>query len=473
MDLHVTLDGRRDLTAQIYLQVRAAILDGRLRPGEALPPTRDLATTLAVSRNTANAAYEKLAAEGFLTSRVGVGTFVSNLPFHNDQDHEAPNSPLRPRPMWDTMPDPPDMSATTARYDFRPGMPDATHFPFATWRALLSSQLRNSATTLGKYGEPLGHAGLRAAIARHVGVSRAVRATPADIMITAGVQQAVDLIARVMLAPGDVVAVEDPGYPPVKRLFQSLGLHVIGVPVDAEGLVVDHLPTNAKLVYTSPSHQFPLGYALSLSRRLALLAWAERTDAVIIEDDYDSEFRWTGRPVEPLHALDRTGRVVYVSSFSKVLLPTLRIGFCVAPPPLHSALRKAKHLADWHSTGPLQGALAEFIDSGSLSAHLKRMRRVYRTRRDRMAMAFDQDFTDLLEPITSTAGLHVTAWLRTDRPGEDQAIITRARHHDVALHSMILCGVDHPPRQGFVFGYGLIATDDVDEGLRRLRRAFT
>jgi GntR family transcriptional regulator/MocR family aminotransferase len=225
-------------------------------------------------------------------------------------------------------------------------------------------------------------------------------------------------------------------------------------------------------VYLSPSHQFPLGYALSLSRRLALLAWADRVDAVIVEDDYDSEFRWTGRPVEPLHALDRTGRVVYVSSFSKVLLPTLRVGFCVAPPPLHGALRKAKHLADWHSASPVQGALAEFIDSGLLAGHLRRMRRVYRARRDRMVTAFDQDFTDLLEPITSAAGLHLTAWLRTERAGEDAAVIARARERGVALHSMAICGIDRVPRQGFVFGYGLIATEDVDEGLRRMRLAF-
>jgi GntR family transcriptional regulator / MocR family aminotransferase len=473
VDLHVSLDGRRDLTAQIYLQVRAAILDGLLRPGEALPPTRELAAALSVSRNTANAAYEKLAAEGFLTSRVGVGTFVSDLPFHGEAEPEVSRSPLRPRAMWDGMPDPPDLSATGARYDFRPGMPDATHFPFATWRALMSGQLRDSATRLGMYGEPMGHAGLRASIARHIGVSRAVRTTAADVVVTGGVQQAVDLIARVMLAPGDVVAMEDPGYPPVKRLFQAMGVRLVGVPVDAEGLVVDQLPENAKLVYISPSHQFPLGYALSLSRRLALLAWADRVDAVIVEDDYDSEFRWTGRPVEPLHALDRTGRVVYVSSFSKVLLPTLRVGFCIAPPPLHAALRKAKHLADWHSATPVQGALAEFIDSGLLAGHLRRMRRVYRARRDRMAMAFDQDFADLLEPITSAAGLHVTAWLRTDRPGEDAAVIARAREHGVALHSMAICGVDRVPRQGFVFGYGLIATDDVAEGLRRMRSAFT
>ncbi|MET1072432.1 MAG: PLP-dependent aminotransferase family protein [Umezawaea sp.] len=473
MDLHVSLDGRRDLTAQIYLQVRAAILDGLLRPGEALPPTRELAAALQVSRNTANAAYEKLAAEGFLTSRVGVGTFVSDLPFRGAREPEARPSPLRPRPMWDGMPDPPDLSAMTREFDFRPGMPDATHFPFPTWRALLANQLRGSGTKLGMYAEPMGHAGLRAAIARHVGVSRAVRATAADVMVTAGVQQAVDLIARVMLEPGDVVAMEDPGYPPVKRLFQAMGVRLVGVPVDAEGLVVDDLPEAARLVYTSPSHQFPLGHALSLSRRLALLEWAERVDAVILEDDYDSEFRWTGRPVEPLHALDRTGRVVYVSSFSKVLLPTLRVGFCVAPPPLHSALRKAKHLADWHSSSPVQGALAEFIDNGLLAAHLRRMRRVYRTRRDRMSMAFDRDFADHLEPITSATGLHLTAYLRSDVPGEDAAITARAASSGVALHTMALCGVDRLPRQGFVFGYGLVPTDALDEGLTRMRRAFT
>ena len=200
------------------------------------------------------------------------------------------------------------MSDLNADFDFRPGVPDASRFPYSTWRALLAEQLRPGAVGSAAHIDPAGVGALRTAIARHVGVSRAVRAVPDDVFVTSGSQQAIDLIARVLLEPGERVAVEDPGYPPVRGAFTAHGAQVVGVPVDAEGLVTDALPDDARLVYVTPSHQFPLGVAMSLRRRLALLAWAERTGAAIIEDDYDSEYRYGGRPLEPLHSLDHTGR---------------------------------------------------------------------------------------------------------------------------------------------------------------------
>ena len=218
----------------------------------------------------------------------------------------------------------------------------------------------------GQYDDPGGFEALRASIAQHCGVSRGLRAGPDDIVITSGTQQAVDLLVRTLCLPGDVVAMEDPGYPVVRALFASHRLDVRPIQVDAEGLVVDALPDEAKLVYVSPAHQFPIGAVMSARRRTALLGWALRRGAVVIEDDYDSEYRFTSSPLQPLHAVDSAGLVMYVGTFSKSLLPMLRLGFLIAPRNVLAAVRKAKFLTDWHCPTPPQATLAEFIDAGHL-----------------------------------------------------------------------------------------------------------
>ena len=258
-----------------------------------------------------------------------------------------------------------------------PGIPDARLFPYQTWRRLLTRELHADAEDIGVYADPAGHLGLRQAIARHVGTARGVSTTAEDVVVTNATQQAVDVVARVLLAPGARVAVEDPGYRPPRRLLASLGARVTGVPVDDQGLVVDAIPAGTRLVYVTPSHQFPLGMTMPLPRRLALLDWAERHDAAIVEDDYDSEFRYGDRPIEPLQTLDTSGRVIYIGSFSKTMLPTLRLGFVIAPPSLRRAVRTAKFVTDWHTTLPAQAALARFIDEGYLARHVRKMRQVY------------------------------------------------------------------------------------------------
>jgi GntR family transcriptional regulator / MocR family aminotransferase len=342
VDLHVSLAGDDDLTGQIYRQVREAVLDGRLGRGEVLPPSRELARRLTVSRNTVTAAYERLASEGFISGRVGAGTYVTAEPYPAGGRCAPPAGPLRPRAIWDELPGAPHMTPSWP-YDFRTGVPDARMFPYQRWRALIARELRASAVGSGTYGDPAGHAGLREAIARHVGHARAVRATAADVIITNGTQQAVYLLARVLAEPGAVIAVEDPGYPPPRHLLRSLDARVAGVPVDHEGLIVAAIPAAAQMVYVTPSHQYPLGMPMSLPRRLELLAWADRRGGVIIEDDYDSEFRFGGRPVEPLQSLDRCGRVCYVGTFSKVMLPTLRLGFLIAHAPRLRRAARADH----------------------------------------------------------------------------------------------------------------------------------
>jgi GntR family transcriptional regulator/MocR family aminotransferase len=484
VDLHVSLEGRRDLAGQIYGQVRDAILDGRLRLGQALPPSRELASRLAVSRNTVGVAYDRLAAEGYISGRVGAGTFVSARLHREPEPAEGHRSAPRPHARWDAVPDPVGLPATVAEFDFRAGVPDARLFPFQTWRRLMADELRASAVHTAAYADPAGHQRLRAAIARHVGVARAVRAADCDVLITNGTQQGLDLAARVLVGPGDPVAVEDPGYPPAVMVFRSHGARVHGVPVDAHGLVVDAIPDGVRAVYVSPSHQFPLGVAMSLDRRMALLAWARERDAVILEDDYDSEFRFAGRPIEPLHSLDRDGRVLYFGSFSKVMLPTLRLGFCIAPPSLYPALRKAKFVADWHTALPAQAALARFVDDGTLARHVRRMRSVYQARHDLISALLTTELGDWFEPVPSPAGLHLSALHRSapslSAPSlsasgweDTDAIALRARANGVEVVPLARFAVDGPPRSGLVFGYGMVPVERIPEGLARLRACLT
>lgn len=474
VDIHLTLDRRGDLSGEIYRQLRERILDGRLRAGDQVPPSRELARRVDVSRATVVVAYDRLAGEGFLESRVGAGTFVSDqvVPPSRWLARRTPTDPvLRPRPLWNEVRIPP--VDEPPEYDFRPGIPDSRQFPYDTWRRLLGRELHARRVGDGSYGDPGGHRGLRAAIAGHIGLSRGVTAGVEDITITNGTQQAVDLIARVLVEPGDQVAVEDPGYPPPARLFRSLGARVVGVPVDGEGLVVDALPARTRLVHVSPSHQFPLGTSMSLRRRLALLDWAQVHDAAIIEDDYDSEFRFDSRPVEPLRTLDTHGRVLYVGSFSKTMLATLRLGFVAAPASLHHAIRAAKFVTDWHTSLPTQAALARFIDEGWFARHLRRMRSVYQERHELVVAAIEKDFAGILTPIPGSAGLHVTALADVATPAEVDAVAHHAAEAGVGVHTLTAYACGDTVPAGLVLGYGSIATDRISAGMDRLRAAFT
>jgi GntR family transcriptional regulator/MocR family aminotransferase len=471
MDLHVSLVERQDLAGEIYRQLRTLILDGRLGEGDRLPPSRDLASGLSVSRTTVSVAYDRLMSEGFVTSRVGAGTFVNGNCEPRRSGMKGRPGALRARPPWDEVALPTTLWLP-APFDLRSGIPDAQLFPYETWRRLMVRELRASAVGHGAYADPAGHRGLRDAIARHIGISRGVVASGDEVIVTNGAQQAVDLVARVLLAPGDRVVVEDPGYGPPRRLFATLGAKVVGVPVDAEGLIVDAIPRNTRLVYVTPSHQYPLGVSMSLARRMALLAWAERNDGAIIEDDYDSEFRFVGRPIEPLQTLDRSGRVVYVGTFSKTMLATLRIGFVVAPASVSHAIQAAKFLTDWHTALPTQAALARFIDDGWFARHVRRMREVYRARHQRVVATLTTRFADELEVVASSVGMHVCATARKATVDQIAAVVRRAAARGVACHPLSMFASGRQLRSGLVLGYGGIATEDIDEGLARLRACF-
>jgi len=462
MDLVISLDGA-DKTDRVYRALRAAIVDGRLPAGHRLPATRVLAADLGVARNSVATAYERLVAEGYLHARVGSGTFVASVPGTPGRPRKA-TDPLRPRAGWTFTPTPASGDMPAPRYDFRTGIPDPRLFPFDTWRRLVAAEVRLRANSPGTYAEPAGHPALRTAIARYLGFGRNISATPEDLLVTNGTQHALDLIGRVLLRPGDVVAVEEPGYPPARRLFASLGARVIGVPVDGEGLVVDALPINTRLVYATPSHQFPLGTTMSLARRHALLEWAARRQVAVVEDDYDSEFRFSARPLEPLYGLDTVGRVLYVGTFSKTMLPTLRTGFVVAPPTLREALVAARQLSDGYGQMAVQAALARFIDEGRLARHVGRAGRVYADRHARIAAALTA--CGRLDVIPAAAGLHVTALLRAGGPELTARVTAAASRRGVVFDDLSQYVHDSTTQAaGFVFGLGAADTASIDTGL--------
>jgi GntR family transcriptional regulator / MocR family aminotransferase len=476
MDIQVDLDGRRDLAGQIYRQIRAAIVDGHLRAGEALPPSRELARQLAVSRNTVGVAYDRLQGEGFIEARIGAGTYVcAHLAVSDPPGPHRTRQELTPHPGWLTS-YPTwnaigwELTQETIQYDFGIGVPDISLFPFETWRRLVSRELRLSSVRTAMYGQPAGHLGLRAAIARHIGVSRAVSADPESICVTNGAQQAFDLIAHVLLQPGDCVAVEEPGYPPLRMIMNAHGARVSPVRVDHQGIVVAEIPEEARLIYVTPAHQFPLGLPMSLSRRIELLTWAAEHDAAIIEDDYDSEFRFGGRPIETLYGLDTSGRVLYVGTFSKTMFPAIRLGFIVMPKSLAQAVRLAKFATDWHSPLINQAALARFIDEGLFARHLRKMRIEYAGRHQQIRSVLAEQ-GDWLTPIDSVAGLHLAALLPDSQQLSVEDLLSRASGSGVLAWILQGFYAGEQATPGLVLGYGAIPVPRIAEGLGVLRRA--
>jgi GntR family transcriptional regulator/MocR family aminotransferase len=479
MDLVIEAFAAGEKTVAVYRSLREAIVDGRLPAGHRLPPTRALAAELGVSRGSVATAYERLAAEGYLTARVGSGTFVAAIaPLRRAPKTAA--DPLRPRADWAIAPAPTSGTEPAPRYDFRTGIPDARLFPFDTWRRLVAAEMRVGANNPGTYASPEGHPALRAAIARYLGYARSLRVAAGDVVVTNGTQQALDLVGKVLLRPGDVVAVEEPGYPPARRLFEASGCRVVGVPVDDDGLVVSALPGGCRLVYTTPSHQFPLGRPMGLARRRELLDWARRRPVAIVEDDYDSEFRFSARPLEPLFSLDEAGRVLYAGTFSKSMIPAVRTGFLVVPPGLRDAVAAARQLSDGYGSPPLQAALARFIDDGLLARHVRRAGKEYAERHAQISHALSE--ISALELLPSAAGLHVAALLR---PG-DRAVLSEPDDHaallepgDGAGHRTATVVAEAARRglavedlsayatsqAGFVFGFGAVDPALIGEGM--------
>jgi GntR family transcriptional regulator/MocR family aminotransferase len=471
--------GSRELLRTLHAQLRGAIVDGRLQPGVRLPPTRDLAATFGVSRNTAVAAYDLLLSEGYVEARQGDGTYVADVPSRTAPDappaksataKRAAPADARLNAYWRELSDLEDgPSRTGLRYDFQLGAPDKSLVPFDLWRRLSARALRALAKQPLVEPEPRGRQRLREAIAQHASFTRAVACHADDVTVTSGAQQAFDLLARILVTPGkSVVAMEDPGYPAMRAAFAAAGAQIAPVPVDDEGLVVDRLPKDTRIVCVTPSHQFPLGMAMSMRRRAELLAFAKARDAVIIEDDYDAEFRFGGRPLDALQTLDDSGSVFYIGTFSKSLFPALRLGYVVAPAWAHRALGLAKQVAVGHGAVLVQDTLAAFIAEGHLARHVRKARRIYAARREVLLDHFDNELGEWLEPIPSHAGLHLATL--TKRGLDADAIAERAWQAGIGVYSLRKYYMGRAAKRGLLFGYGAITEPAIVEGLRRLNQ---
>ena len=410
--LHMAADDARPLHRRLYFALRDAILAGRLPPGQRLPPTRVLAAALGMGRNTVLAAYDQLAAEGYVDGRTGAGTFVRAalgdgpaLPDRPALPQGAPRPSALARRLSGER-----FHPHSAWLPFRAGVPALEEFPWEVWARLLRRRWRRPGLDLTMARDPAGLMALRVAVADYLRESRALRCSADQVLIVGGGQQALDLAARLLLDPGDVVAVEDPGFRGADAALAAAGATLAPVPVDDAGLRVEALPAQARAVLVTPSRNFPLGVTLSLERRLALLAWARRAGAWVIEDDYDSEFRFDGRPVASLQGLDEDGRVVYLGTFSRALFPGLRLGYLVVPEALAETAGSVRGLLDGSPSTVHQAALADFFDEGWFSGHLRAMRGLYAERRSVLVEALGSGL-----PISGAdGGMHLILGVADD-----------------------------------------------------------
>ena len=476
------------LYRQIYEAIGHAILCGEVNCGTRLPATRQLAKQLGVARMTVVNAYEQLLAEGYLEGKIGAGTYVAaTLPEEMLQivrDSSLQRKALPPvrslnlsrRGKW--------LAATTVtalrvqpegtNYAFQNGVPALDEFPFGVWARLASRRLRHPPRELLSYGDPAGYRPLRETIAAHLRSTRAVQCDADQVIIVAGTQQALDLTARILLNPDEVAWVEDPCYPGTRNVLLSAGAKVVPVPVDEEGFDLASAlqrSRKARLVYVTPSHQFPLGVTMSLSRRLALLEWAIRSGAFVIEDDYNSDFRYAGRPLASLQGLDQDGRVIYLGTFSKTIFPSLRLGCIVVPKDLTGAFISGRALVDRQSPSLDQAILADFISEGHFARHIRRMRSLYAERQQVLVETVRRDLHGLLEVAPAEAGMHLVGWLPSKTA--DKAASEKAAHYGVEAAPVSAYSTNPLPRGGLVIGYTAVNARQIKAGVRRLAQALS
>ena len=441
---------------QIYDALRRAILDGLLSPGMRVPSTRALAADLQVSRLPVLAAYDQLLHEGYLEGRTGSGTYVScAIP----DDLLAPSTPagrdagLRPTRRRPRLPAPSRDEGGLG--PFRMSLPALDQFPHRPWARLVAREARSLAPADMAYGDPAGLPALRLAIAEHLRAARAVRCEAEQVIIVSGSQAALRLAASVLLEPGDQVAMEEPGSPLTRAALGAGGAEVAPIPVDEEGLSLAMLQRRARRVRAvclTPSHQYPLGTSMTAGRRLALLDWARREGTWLLEDDYDSEYRYVSRPLGALQGMDRHDRVVYVGTFSKLLFPSIRIGYLVVPPSLWQRLVHAREVFDLFSSALYQRAVATFLRQGHFARHLRRMRGVYRGRRDALLTGLVRHCAGRLTVLNADAGLHVAALLRRDL--DDVDIVRHMAGRGLTATPLSACYAGASRLSGLLLGFG-------------------
>jgi GntR family transcriptional regulator / MocR family aminotransferase len=457
----------------LYAALRSDILAGRLRPGSRLPATRDLAQQYNLARGTVLSAFEELKAESYLNGSRGSGTYVSSvLPEHLLQVTPQPGEKrslqkLLPRPLsvYGLRVQPFGNLESRPTRAFRANLPALDLFPTRIWMRLAERRLRHLSIPQLLGCDTMGYLPLRTAIAGYLNASRGTQCKPEQVMIVSGTQEALDLAGRLILNPGDSVCLEEPGYKGAAMAFEALGAKVLPVPVDDEGM---RLPQarKAKLVYVTPGHQFPLGMTMSLPRRLQLLDWARRSHALIFEDDYDSEFRYTGRPVPALQGLDRQGLVLFAGTFSKVLFPGLRIGYLVLPSDLVEPFAAAKSVINRHAPPFEQTVLCDFIVEGHFERHLRRMREVYAERLSTLLESAKRKLTGLLQLSDVEAGLQTVGWLQ-------QGIDSKAAQRAAALRKVEVnpLPVSSPmrmPRQALQLGFAAVNPQEIKRGVHQL-----
>jgi GntR family transcriptional regulator/MocR family aminotransferase len=462
------------LYKQLYEKIRHEILHSTLKKGLRLPSTRYLAAELHISRNIVLLAFEQLIAEGYLQSRTGAGTFVTKmlpeevLQVQGQRRNGDRNLSSRGKLVRKVARTPAPLDPKLRYAPFRFGLPSLEELPLERWGQLLLRHSRQASPEIAIPSNPAGYNKLREAIASYVGVARAVRCCAEQVIIVNGSQQGIDLAARVLADPGDFAIVEDPGYLGARSALQASGIKLLPVGVGRQGLSVEKLRhyARAKLVYVTPSHQFPLGVVLSLTKRLQLLAWAVRNNAWILEDDFDSEYRYESKPIPALQGLDQNGRVIYLGSFSKVLFPSLRLGYMIVPEDVVDAFVAARWICDRSSPLIEQAALADFISEGHLASHIRRMRTLYMERREVMMTVIRHEMGDILEAWDAEAGMHTVGWLPV---GIEDARIT-AEAGIVGLNTLPVSSfaTRRLARGGLLLGYAAFRPEVIKKGVRLL-----
>jgi GntR family transcriptional regulator/MocR family aminotransferase len=492
----IRLDRRKKtpLLLQLYEALREGILSGQIGKGHRLPSTRAMAGNLGVSRMTVVGAFEQLMVEGYLTGRVGRGTFVSDhLPdetlcarfCHSSNSNE----PQRPRP--EDQPDIPISRTVRAMLDhgegltsfqadipFRAGVPALDQFPVETWARLSRRRWQSIRGGELTYGDPLGYAPLRGAIAEYVRAFRGVRCADEQVILFNGTQQAIDLMTRLLVEPGDRVLMENPGYLRARLVFEAAGAKLMPCAVDENGMVLNNATrsiSRPRLAYVTPSHQFPMGVTMSIERRMELIEWAAARGAIILEDDYDSEYRYAHRPVPSLQGLDHTGHTIYIGSFSKVIFPALGIGYAIVPPSLIKPIQTAVSLASRPPATMDQMVLTDFLQQGHFARHLRRMRTVHEARRTALVEGIEQHLADQLQIVGSDAGLHCTARLMDG--SSDRVWACRARQNGILVRAVseFLIPQTSPPipvPHGLVFGFASSTPGQIRYAIRRLQSLF-
>ena len=472
---------------QVYETLRQSILSGHLPAKSQMPSTRSLAAQLAVSRMTIVTAYEQLLAEGYIEGRSGSGTYVASvLPEEmlEIRDKKSPESktPASVSPILSKR------GRLLASFDhthlrasrtdkkfsaFHAGIPAMDAFPFDIWSRLMSRRLKGMSVSLFGSGNPAGYEPLRRAVAGYLRAARAVRCTSEQVFIVAGAQQALALIAQVLVDEGDAVWVENPGHLGTRNLFAAAGAKIVSVPIDEEGFDLSFaLQENkeARLACVTPSHQFPLGTVMSLSRRLALLKWAENYNSWIVEDDYDSEFRYAGRPLASLQGLDEHAgnRVIYVGTFSLTIFPALRLGYMIVPENLLDVFTAARALTDSHSPSIDQAALTDFVEEGHFARHLRKMRALYAERQTALVSAARNELTGLLEVPADRAGTHLIGWLPNGLSAK--SVSQKASAQGVITNPLSAYSSKKLAREGLILGYTAFTPGQIRNGVKRLAK---